>query len=51
VLLYIIGLLSEPVPEKPLVPEVASVFLADRALYTKTAEEWTRKHASAAGGQ
>lgn len=46
ILLSICSLLSDPNPNDPLVPEIASVFKNNIELYNKTAKEWTNIHAS-----
>ena len=46
VLLSICSLLSDPNPNDPLVPDIASVFKENRELYDKTASEWTQTYAS-----
>lgn len=46
ILLSICSLLSDPNPNDPLVPEIASVFKNNIELYNKTAREWTNIHAS-----
>eukprot|EP01060_Flectonema_neradi_P031948 TRINITY_DN4981_c0_g1_i1.p1 TRINITY_DN4981_c0_g1~~TRINITY_DN4981_c0_g1_i1.p1 ORF type:complete len:149 (+),score=24.74 TRINITY_DN4981_c0_g1_i1:49-495(+) len=46
VLLSISSLLDDPNPNDPLVPEVARIYKTDRALYNKTAQQWTRKYAA-----
>ncbi|PVH93389.1 ubiquitin-conjugating enzyme [Periconia macrospinosa] len=45
VLLSITSFLDDPNPHEPLVPEIAHVYLTDRARYNATAREWTRKYA------
>ncbi|KAJ8325796.1 hypothetical protein BDV3_000965 [Batrachochytrium dendrobatidis] len=45
VLMAVVQILTEPNPEDPLVPAIAEQFRQDYAQYTKTALEWTRKHA------
>jgi len=44
-LLSISSLLSDPNPDKPLVPEIATLFKNDRAKHDEVAKEWTKKHA------
>jgi ubiquitin-conjugating enzyme E2 D/E len=46
-LLSICSLLTDPNPKDPLVPEIADLYMNDRATYTQNAREWTRKYASA----
>merc|ERR1719230_1721651 len=46
VLLSISSLLTDCNPNDPLVPEIADVYLKDRAKHDKTAREWVSKHAS-----
>jgi ubiquitin-conjugating enzyme E2 D/E len=41
VLLSISSLLTDPNPNDPLVPEIAQVYLNDRAKHDQTAREWT----------
>jgi len=38
-------LMKDPNPENPLEPEIANQYKADRATFTKTAKEWTKKYA------
>ena len=45
VLLSITSLLTDANPKDPLVPEIAQIYLTDRAKYDATAREWTRKYA------
>merc|ERR1719223_2193756 len=45
VLLSISSLLTDPNPNDPLVPEIAQVYLKDRAKHDRTAKEWVRKYA------
>ncbi|RIA83919.1 ubiquitin-conjugating enzyme E2-17 kDa [Glomus cerebriforme] len=45
VLMSIISLLIDPIPDNPIVPEIAHVCKTDRARYEATAREWTRKYA------
>lgn len=45
VLVRIALLMQFPLPHKPLVPEVAHIYLTDRPRYEETAREWTRKYA------
>ena len=47
VLLSICSLLTDPNPDDPLVPEIARLYKNKRKQYEKTAQEWTRKYASA----
>ena len=46
VLLSICSLLSDANPSDPLVPEVADMYVRDRARYDATARLWTEKYAS-----
>ena len=46
VLLSIGSLLTDPDPDSPAVPEVASIYKNDRPAFDKTAVEWTRKYAN-----
>eukprot|EP01064_Diplonema_japonicum_P016987 TRINITY_DN2504_c0_g1_i1.p1 TRINITY_DN2504_c0_g1~~TRINITY_DN2504_c0_g1_i1.p1 ORF type:complete len:149 (+),score=16.68 TRINITY_DN2504_c0_g1_i1:291-737(+) len=46
VLLSICSLLTDPNPDDPLVPEIASLFKQDRKKFDDTAADWTRKYAS-----
>jgi ubiquitin-conjugating enzyme E2 D len=46
VLLSISSLLTDPNPDDPLVPEIASMYKTDRAAYNRNAAEWTRKYAN-----
>jgi len=46
VLLSISSLLTDCNPNDPLVPEIAQLYLKDRAKHDKTAREWVSKHAS-----
>merc|ERR1712065_60615 len=46
VLLSICSLLTDPNPDDPLVPDIASQLKSDKARYESTAREWTRKYAS-----
>merc|ERR1712003_13001 len=45
VLLSICSLLTDPNPDDPLVPEIATLYKKDRKKHDKTAGEWTRKYA------
>ena len=45
VLLSISSLLTEPNPDDPLAPEVARQYKHRRALFDKTARDWTRNYA------
>jgi ubiquitin-conjugating enzyme E2 D/E len=38
-------LLSNPNPDDPMAPEITKVFLKDRELFNKTANEWVEKYA------
>merc|ERR1712161_38633 len=46
VLLSISSLLTDPNPSDPLVPEIAQLYLKDRAKHDQTAREWVQKYAS-----
>ena len=46
VLLSISSLLSDPNPDDPLVPEIATLYKKDRKSYEAKAREWTRQHAT-----
>ncbi len=46
VLLSISSLLTDPNPDDPLVPEIASVFKSDKEKYNRTARDWTSKYAT-----
>jgi ubiquitin-conjugating enzyme E2 D/E len=45
VLLSIIALLTEPNPNDPLVPEIASLYKKDKQKYEMNARMWTNKYA------
>lgn len=45
VLLSISSLLTDPNPDDPLVPEIASLYRSNRALFEKNAREWTSRFA------
>jgi ubiquitin-conjugating enzyme E2 D/E len=45
VLLSILSLLTDPNPNDPLVPEIASQYKTNKALYLETARQWTLNHA------
>jgi len=45
ILMTIQNLLLEPNVDNPLEPEIAQQYKTDRATFTKTAKEWTKKHA------
>lgn len=45
VLLSISSLLTDPNPHDPLVPEIAKLYVSERAKHDKTAQEWVRKYA------
>jgi len=44
-LLSICSLLTDPNPKDPLVPEIADLYIRDRAAYNETARLWTQKYA------
>lgn len=46
VLLSICSLMCDPNPDDPLVPEIAKLYVHDRAEYERTAQEWTENYAS-----
>merc|ERR1712228_782976 len=46
VLLSVSSLLTDPNPADSLVPEIAQVYLKDRAKHDATAREWVSKYAS-----
>ena len=46
VLTEIYGLLTGPIPECALVPDILHLYKTDHARYEATAREWTRKYAS-----
>ena len=46
VLLSISSLLTDPNPDDPLVPEIASIYKEDKALFETNATEWTRLYAT-----
>lgn len=45
VLYSLMALLSEPNPDDPLVPEIANLYVNDRATFLRTAKEWVDKFA------
>jgi ubiquitin-conjugating enzyme E2 D/E len=45
VLLSISSLLTDANPKDPLVPEIARIYVEDRAAFDQTAREWTRLYA------
>ncbi|XP_034341345.1 ubiquitin-conjugating enzyme E2 D2-like [Arvicanthis niloticus] len=45
VLLSIYSLLCDPDPDKPLVPEIAKMYLTDLKKYNTLAREWTKRYA------
>ena len=45
VLLSICSLLTDPNPDDPLVPEIATLYTINRAKYDSIAREWTNKYA------
>jgi ubiquitin-conjugating enzyme E2 D/E len=46
VLLSILSLLTDANPADPLMPDIANVYVRDRATYDATARQWTRLYAS-----
>lgn len=46
VLLSISSLLTDANPKDPLVPEIARLYMADRAEFNRVAREWTLRYAS-----
>lgn len=46
VLLSIMSLLTDPNPNDPLVPEIATIYKTNRAQYDANAREWTLAYAS-----
>jgi len=46
VLLSICSLLTDPNPDDPLVPEIATMYKKDRAKFNSNAKEWTNKYAT-----
>jgi len=47
VLLSICSLLTDPNPDDPLVPEIARLYKQNREAHDRTANEWTKKYATA----
>ena len=45
VLLSLSSLLTDPNPDDPLVPEIATMYKKDRVKFNTTAREWTQKYA------
>jgi ubiquitin-conjugating enzyme E2 D/E len=45
VLLSISSLLTDANPKDPLVPEIARLYVEDRAEFDRTAREWTQRYA------
>jgi ubiquitin-conjugating enzyme E2 D/E len=45
VLLSICSLLTDPNPKDPLVPDIADVYIKNKAEYDTIALEWTRRYA------
>jgi ubiquitin-conjugating enzyme E2 D len=45
VLSAIVGMLKDPNPDEPLMPEIAALFKTNRAQFDATALEWTSKYA------
>eukprot|EP00998_Keelungia_sp_KM082_P010214 NODE_6409_length_640_cov_509.522417_g6386_i0.p1 GENE.NODE_6409_length_640_cov_509.522417_g6386_i0~~NODE_6409_length_640_cov_509.522417_g6386_i0.p1 ORF type:complete len:149 (-),score=46.64 NODE_6409_length_640_cov_509.522417_g6386_i0:122-568(-) len=46
VLLSICSLLTDPNPDDPLVPEIATMYKKDRKKFNDNAQQWTRKYAT-----
>ena len=46
VLLSISSLLTDPNPDDPLVPEIATLYKNDRESHDRTAREWTSRYAT-----
>ena len=46
ILVSVQSLLTDPNPDDPLVPEVAKLYVSDRAEHDRICREWTRKYAS-----
>ena len=46
VLLSISSLLTDPNPDDPLVPEIATIYKSDRERYNNTARDWTSRYAT-----
>lgn len=45
ILLNIYSILSDPVPENSLVPEIGTLYMSDKPAFEKIASEWTKKYA------
>jgi len=45
ILSTIVGMLMDPNPDEPLMPEIAGIFKINRTQFDKTASEWTSKFA------
>jgi ubiquitin-conjugating enzyme E2 D/E len=45
VLLSITSLLTDPNPDDPFMPEIAKLYMDDRASYEQSAREWTMQYA------
>lgn len=45
VLLSISSLLTDPNPDDPFVPDIATLYKTDRDAYEKNAKDWTKKYA------
>lgn len=45
VLLSISSLLTDPNPDDPFVPDIATLYKSDKNAYEKNAKEWTKKYA------
>jgi len=45
ILSTIVGMLMDPNPDEPLMPEIAAIFKTNRAQFDTTAREWTSKYA------
>ena len=46
VLLSILSMLTDPNPNDPLMPEIATLYLRSRVEYEVIAREWTQKYAT-----
>jgi len=45
ILEILISLLEEPDPHNPLMPEIATIYILNKKLYTEICAEWTMKYA------